>query len=601
MVYSSMKLAALGRDWLSKQVQSERVQSALSWGRSKLPRWSSEDLSVPGVAPAVGSLILSTLTINLLSLALPITTLQVYDRILPNNGTGTMIVLGVAVCVAVALETCLRLARTYVLGRTGAAYEHRMSVLAIQKVLNADLNKVRVTGVGEFLHRLNSVGRLKEFQSGYVIVTLTELAFVPLFLILIYYISGWLVLVPLLVLAGFGALSAHRGLQLRGLLKAREDADDDRFDALVESLEGMHTLKAYGLEALFARRYEALEDRSVCRNFDVSLHTSHTYSIGSISSNVMVALVISAGAWFVLNGHLTNGGLIATLLLSGRLMQPIQKGLALFVRYQGFRLAEENVRTLISAPQHQTLERKNEYECESHGDLELRDVTFSYGDNEVPLLRGIDLKVRRGEAVLITGAHGSGKSTLLKLAAGILRPDGGRIELDGEDIGTFEQRDIPKHVGLISTNPSLIRGTIRDNISCFDLSDRVKVNEVARLMKVDVEVAKMAAGFETFLHGSQADSIPPGLRQRIAITRALAEKPRLILFDNADISLDLEGYELIYRMMAQIRSQVGMIICSDDENMRALTDRHYHLVNGRLEAGHKQRKGSAYKHVRGVF
>lgn len=548
----------------------------------------------------VYSLLLCTLAINILSLSLPVMTLQVYDRILPNPGTGTLPVLIAGVCLAVALESILRLSRSYVIGRAGAAYEHRMACKAMERVLNADLSQIGSYGIGEHLHRMASVGKLKDFYNGYAIVIIAELLFVPIFFALIFYIANILTIIPAVILFVFILVSLWRGYCLRDALKEREKADDARFNFLIESLEGVHTLKAFALEKFFERRYEGLEEQSCLKNYNVTQETSKTFNLSAIFSHIMVASVISVGAWFVLQGQLTTGALIATLLLSGRIMQPIQKALGLWTRYQDFTLARDHIQDLFSTPQKMVFDREDMIEHLPDGRLSLYDVSYKHKNEDEPILQNINLRLKRGEVTLISGGHGSGKSTLLNLIAGIYPPSSGEIKIDGENINTYQPEDLVKHVGFIRSRPLIFRGTIRDNITCFGQVNESQAREIAALLDVDKDVAKLPGGFDTFLNGNNTDSIPPGLKQRIAMVRVLATKPRIILFDNADRSLDKEGYSMIYSLLARLKGKAAIILISDDLNIKGLASHHYVLKDGTLtEASHNQKSNiGLYKELR---
>lgn len=547
-----------------------------------LQRFRSDILKPDGFKQDVYGLLLCTLAINILSLGLPVMTLQIYDRILPNPGTGTFPILIAGVCLAVVLEAALRLSRAYVIGKAGAAYEHRMACKAMDKILHADFTKMSHCGVGEHLNRMGSVGKLKDFYNGHALTVMAELAFVPIFFILIIYIAKWLALVPAVILAVFLVISAYRGYALRRALKSRESVDDARFNFLIETLEGVHTLKAFALEKFFERRYEALEEKSTIENYHVTRETSGTFNTGAIFSHLMVVSVISAGAWCVLNGMLSSGALIATLLLSGRIMQPIQKALALWARYQDYALASENLEILFSTPQQKIMQRENLGEIVPDGRLSIYNASFRFKDAQDPVLSDINLQLKRGDCVLITGEHGCGKTTLLNLISGIYAPTKGEITIDGENINTYAPEELSRHIGYIRARPLIFRGTIRDNITAFGQINEAQAKEIAALLDVDKDVAKLPGGFDTFLSGTNTDIITPGLRQRISIVRSLATKPRLILFDNADRSLDKEGYAMIYSLLARLKGKASLILISEDQNIQGLAERVYRLENGTL-------------------
>ncbi len=540
-------------------------------------------LTPEGFSCNAGSLLVSSLAITMLSLALPVMSLQIYDRILPNQGSGTLPVLTMGVCTAVMLELALRLMRGYAIGRAGAAYEHRMSCLMLGKVLLADLAKAQWGGVGEYLHRMGSVGKLKDFYNGQALTVAAELLFVPLSLGLIALIAGILVLVPAFILLLFTGVSLLNGRHLRDMLRVRESADDHRFDFLIEALEGVHTLKSFAMEKYFERRYEALEETSTFANYEVTRQTALTFNSGAIFGHLMMTAVISAGAWCVLEGRLTTGSLIATMLLSGRLMQPVQKALVLWTRYQDFVLASAHVTDVLETPQQETAPRAHEQPVFAEGRLTLQQVTFGYGKGTTPVIADASLELRPGEAVLISGGHGCGKTTLFKLMAGLYPANSGEILVEGEAVATYRPQELSRHIAYIRTEAMIFRGSIRDNMTGFGQIEEGQAREISALMAVDRDVAKLPGGFDTFLSGNETDNIPLGLKQRISIVRALARKPRLILFDNAEVALDREGYEHIYQLLARLKSRVSMVLVSDDRNIRSLADRHYTLQDGHLE------------------
>ena len=371
----------------------------------------------------------ATLAINFLSLALPIMTLQVYDRILPNPDSGTLPVLIVLVSFAIFCETLLRLARAWMMGWSGAVYEHRLSEAAMQRILSADVSRSKPCGVGEFLHRLTAIGKLKDFENGYVLVTVTELAFIPVFLCVIAYIALPLVFVPLVLLLAFIAVSAYQGKRLQRAMDQRDQRDDKRYDFLIECLKGIHSLKAFALESLFTRRYEHLQEESGRASFKTAEASTAAFNFGTMISHLMMAAVMTAGATAAIAGYVTTGALIATLQLSGRLMQPAQRGLSLWARYQEMSLAQKKIAAIFSMPRLKTTPA-TELPAPT-GYLSVQSLTCR------KTLSQISLDLVPGDAIAIRGASGSGKTMLMEMLAGLYPPDSGKILIDGTDISTF--------------------------------------------------------------------------------------------------------------------------------------------------------------------
>lgn len=557
-------------------------------------------LKPQGYKISTGELLLSSLTINILSLALPTMTLQIYDRILPNPGSGTLPVLVTGVCVAVTWETIMRLGRAYSMGWTGAAYEHRLSCEAMNHILQSDLSAPTTYGIGEHMNRLSAIGGLKDFYNGYSLTTLFELLFLPLFMALIIYIAGPLAIVPAIVLMVFTAVSFMQGKKLRRWLEQRDETDDKRYNFLIESLEGVHSLKSFGLENNFARKYEALEEHSTVANFRVTECSARTFDTAAVFSHLMVTGVIGFGAVLVLHGTISTGALIATVLLSGRIMQPVQRALGLWAKYQDFTLSRQKVESIFEIPLHPAAPVEG-VPPEREGTLSLDNVSFRRAETDPWLLQDARLNLKFGDCISLSTDHTPSLSALLDMIAGIYAPSAGQILVDGQNILQYPSKNLIDHVGYIQSDGVIFRGTIRDNLTCFGQIPEDKVQEMAAMFQVDRDIAQLPAGFDTFLNGNATDTIPPGLKQRISIVRVLAPKPRLILFDNADRSLDRDGYNLVYNLLTRLIGKATLLISSDDRNLTAQATRFYKIEKGRLAeviANTDSRRNLQYKELK---
>ena len=276
----------------------------------------NKQLVVQGVQCCTWSVLMTTLAIHMLSLALPIMTLQVYDRVLPHHTTHTLEILIIGVCIAIALEAILKVSRAYVIGWTGAAFEHRLSCELVEHTLAADLKHLKREGIGADLQRLTAASKLKGFYNGELFATFLEGVFVVIFIALIWYIAGALVLVPLTILALFSVLTIHLGKHLKEYLDVRNYCDDNRYIFLVQALAGVHTIKASGLEQIFRRRYEFMEQQSGLSNLLVARSSSSAFT----KTRLMVVIarwcraissVFSHSTWSTVPASQSSKGLVA--------------------------------------------------------------------------------------------------------------------------------------------------------------------------------------------------------------------------------------------------------------------------------------------------
>ena len=436
------------------------------------------------------------------------------------------------------------------------------------------------------LHQMMSIGKLKEFQPAQVLIVCTDLSFIAAYLGIIAWIAGPLAGVPMAIIVLFIGISLPLGNYLRNALKEQEDNDDTRYNFLIERLNNIHILKAFGQENVTARRYERLASASSESSFTVTNRAAASINFITLSSHVMIGSLISIGSLMVVDGTISVGTLIASILLSGRAMQMAQRGILYWVRYQDFTLAREKIAAIEALP---LIDGTGEADASQHlGTITARNISFRTRTG-ADILNDVSFEASSGQAIAISGAVGAGKSVLLKVLAGIYPSTEGEVLIDGRAISEFTRKELAKRIAYLGPDATVFRATIRDNITRFGEVPMSQAIEVARLLNVAQDVAKLPAGYDTFIEDAATDKIPPGLKQRIALTRALAAKPRVILYDAADRGLDQEGYICVTRLLSRLHGKATMIFVTDDQNILKRVNKAYHLIDGRLHLGQLNR------------
>ncbi len=530
--------------------------------------------------PHTRFLIVTSLAINVLALALPLMTMQTYDRIMVNQATDTLMVLAFGVLIAALVEMVLRICRSYVVGLSGAQFEHYGSVEAVTRLLHAEALGKQDDTSAIAMQDISAVSRLKDYYGGQLAaMLLVDMPFAVVFIGMVFYLAGWLALVPCTVLALYGFVSWRQGRTLKSLMDEREEQDNRRYSFITQSLQAVHVLKSLCLESVMARRFEEVQRESGRVNFRIADIQGAVGTFSYAVSQIMTVAVVTAGAPLVINGHLTVGMLVASIMLSGQVMQPMQRGLALWIRMQDIAIARKRLMAVLNKPvrQFHTLEELGD----NHGVLRMQNVRFSYVDGD-PLLDGVSLDIAPGETVAIQGAPGCGRTTLLELMAGLILPDRGRILLSGMDVSRIPPAQRTRFIGYLPNKGTILRGSIMDNLTGFDPRHQVQAHEMAELLGIERAVALLPAGYDTPLDGLTTDVIPPGLKQRIAVARTLLLKPRFILYDNADQGLDRESYTRIFDLLARLKRKATLVIVSEDNNITSLADRVVDMRHGSL-------------------
>lgn len=525
-------------------------------------------------------LLMSSLAVNTLALALPLMTMQVYDRILSNQAYDTLLVLSLGVIVAALSECVLRICRSMLVGKNGAAFEHEAAVRTLENVLVSEPRTLSRVAPAIIAQDIGAAARLKDYYGGQMMVTLLiDMPFILVFLGLEIFLAGWLVLVPIAVLGLFLSVSWYQGERIRRLINLRERQDDTRYSFITQALQVVHTIKTYCLEAAVSRRFEEVQRHSGQTNYALAISHGQSGSLSYGFSQLMTVAVIGIGAPMVMDGYISVGVLIACVLLSGQIMQPLQRGLSMWVRFQDIALAKDRLTGLIRLPQRAIL--LPEQMTANHGGLQLSRVRFGYSDGE-PVLDGMSFEAQPGDTIGIAGPSGSGKTTLLELMAGIHTPDRGQVLLSGMPVSEIPPQERARMIAYLPMHGLILRGSIMDNLTGFAREHRKLARQVAEQLGIEEAVSLLPSGYDTPLDGHTTDVVSPGLKQRIAIARALLHRPRAILFDNADQGMDFVSYSKIFELLARLRGKVTMVIVSEDKNILSLVDQSFELIRGQL-------------------
>ncbi len=551
------------------------------------PRSLGSIAYMPG---GIFDLMLASVFVNVLALAMPLTLLQVYDRIIPNSAAGTLVLLVVGIGSALVFEALLRQGRSYVSGWMGARFEHLAGCAAFDRLLGASIVDYERQGAGVHLERYNALGILKEFYAGQAILTLCDLPFAVIYLSAVAYLAGWLVAVPILLIIAFAVVAIWIGLRIRKSLEARLVADDRRFSFIIEVLGGIHTVKGLAMEEQMLRRYERLQESCADSDYRVTLNSSSAQSLGALFSQLVLFFVVGFGATLVIEGALTVGGLAACTMLAGRSMQPLQRAVGIWTRFQNIELARERLRELFEmtvekAPGLPELPR-------IHGQIDLHQVSFGFGKNKdgeetPPLFESVNMRVLPGEIVGITGGNASGKSTLLYLMMGVLAPTAGTVRIDGYDLQDFEPSSIRRQAAYLPQEGVLFNGTILENLTLFRDDKIDDAMDIAKLLAIDGLIAQMPDGYDTVVGDGATDKLPRGIKQRLAIARALVDKPRVVLFDEANTSMDGAGDSMLRNLLERLKGRVTLILVTQRPSMLNLADRIYDIEEG----GHVRERG----------
>lgn len=525
------------------------------------------------------SIIAASLASSVLTLGLPISVLQVYDRVLPNQSMSTLGVLVMTLIFVVIMDTFLKISRSRLLSWTAARYEYQLGCALTSSLLNARLDLLERDGTGTQSRRLAAIDGLKGFYCGSAATAVFDLPLVVISMSLVALIGGWLVFVPLTLTALFLFAGWVVGNRLHGVLSERHVNDDRRQNYLVELFSGIASVKALALEEQMRRRYERLLDTADPLVFRGAELSATIRSMSDAFGQLMVMVVAAFAAWFVIRGDMSLGEMAACTLLCGRTLQPTLQTLGLWSQYQSARIAQ----TQLAAGLSLRSPTSGAMQPELKGGLELRAIDYLHPKTQAAMFKGLNLKVEVGEVVGIRGGDGSGKSSLVQILTGMVRPDGGEVLYDGIPLLDLDLASLRRQVGVVSERSPRFNGTLMDNLTLFQ-GDDVAVDEadLLRILGIDEAVAKLALGYSTRIQAGTTDA-SENLMQLIGIARALLSRPQILILDEANNGLDQDGDRHLANLLEYLKGRVSILLITQRPSLLSIADRRFELKNGKLE------------------
>ena len=527
------------------------------------------------------SVLVASLMINILALGLPIVILQVYDRIIPNQAMESFSLLMAGLIIVIIIDSFLKIFRSILLSWEGARFDHRESLHAMNHILDAESTAYSSKPTSFYLDKMHALEKIQEFYSSQSILLAMDLPFVFIFLTLIWVIAGPLILIPLVLLGIFFAVSSKVGNHLRAALKQRSTMEERRQNFIVETLTGIHTIKSMAMESLMLRRYERLQKQSAESVCELAKINSSIQGIGATISQLAVVCFASIGSIYVIDGVLTIGALAAGTMLSSRVLQPGLNAMNIWTQFQSVRLAHNKVAELYSIAEEKSGSFKPEQGI--NGKIEFKNVTFKYPAQKENLLEDISLTLNAGDSISITGNNGVGKSTLISLLSGFLHPNTGKVKLDGRDIFDYEFEFLRAHIGIVPQHGLLFEGTILENMTLYREGSAIdQAIELSKILGLDEIITRLPSGLDTQVGGAAVDSLSEGVRQKIIMVRSLVGHPKIMLFDDANANFDIKNDARLHKVVEEYKKDKTLVIVSHRPSFLKLCNRHFKLQNKKL-------------------
>ena len=527
------------------------------------------------------SVLLSSILINLFILATPMFTMNVYDKVVPNDAIATLWVLVAGIITVYIFDTMLRFVRTYLLEIAGKKSDIIMSSIVFAQVLNLKMDQWPPS-IGAFASQLREFESIRNFFTASTIATLVDLPFAIIFLLVIYYIGGPMIAVPLIIIALLMLYSFILIRPLKASVEATYEASANKNAHLIETLRSIKTVKALGTSNYAQWVWEESSGTIANRSMRARILSSSITVVTNLMVQFNTIGLIAFGIYRIGDLELSLGGLIAIVMLASRAVAPMGQIAALITSFEqtktAFRSLDELMQKEIERPEGKSYVRRPGFE----GAIQFRDLDFSYPEAPKKSLSGINIKIKPGEHVGIIGKVGSGKTTLMKLIIGLYQGSAGSIAIDDIDINQIDPADLRRNIGYLSQDIELLRGTIRENIAYKDLHvNDERLILAAAVSGVDIFVNQLPQGFDTQV-GEDGGFLSGGQKQAIALGRAVLLNEPILILDEPTNSFDNTTESIVKKRLHEYTRDRTLLLVTHKAPMLDLVERLIVMDEGRI-------------------
>ena len=523
----------------------------------------------------------ASLLINLFVLASPLFTMNVYDRVVPNNAIETLWVFAIGVMIVYIIDTTLKFARTYLLESAAKKSDIIMSSIIFEKVLDLKMAN-HPASVGSFASNLKDFDSIRSFLTNATMAAVIDLPFAIIFLAVIAYIGGSIVLVPIVTISLILGYAFFIKKPLRASIESTHEASAKKSSILIESLNNIETLKTLGTLNQTQYKWEESTGEIASKSLKSRLLSASIPTITQLLIQLNTVMIIVYGVYLIQDFELSMGGLIAIVILTGRTLAPMGQVAALMTNYEDTKTSYETLNEIISQPSERPDGKKFVQRPDFSGHIEFVDVTFSYPNTDVPALKNASFVIEAGEHVAIIGRIGSGKSTIQKLLLGLYEPDAGQILIDGIDINQIDPADLRKNMGYVSQDIMLFRGTVKDNITfrASHASDGAMIR-AAQISGASEFIKKHPKGYEMPI-GERGQGLSGGQRQSIGIARAFLLNAPIMLMDEPSNAMDqITESRLLDNMQTALKGTTSLLV-TQKMNLLKIVDRVIVVNEGKI-------------------
>lgn len=527
--------------------------------------------------------LLASFFINLFVLAQPLFVMNVYDRVVPNGAVETLWALAIGVTLVYLFDLGMKILRGYMVELAAKRSDVMLSATLFERMLGIRMQH-RPVSVGAFVNRLHEFDSVRNFITSSTLLTLIDLPFLALFLLLMAYIGGWLVMVPLLAIPVALLIGYRAQRRLRPMVANVMQGSARKSANLVESMVGIETIKTLSAESRAQRIWEQAVGYVSQWGLDSRMTSSAALLKVNFLQQVAGVAIVIWGVYLITDQSLTLGGLIACVILGGRALAPLGQLAALLTSYDHAEAALKSLDEIMELPVDRPGGERFLQEHKFAGAIQFQQVEFSYPGQPRAALAGASFRISPAEKVGIIGRVGSGKSTLARLILGLYQPQRGAILFDGFDLKQLDPASLRHAIGYLAQDVTLFYGSVRENIAMglTGIGDPAIVAAASRAGILE-HINAHPEGLSMIV-GERGETLSGGQRQALGLARVFLRDPPILVLDEPTSAMD-QGSEARFReTLTEFARDKTLILTTHKMSMLDLVDRLLVMDRGRIVA-----------------
>ena len=563
--------------FLKKKFRFESKEFKLLDTKKKHWFWGTFDI----IKYIYKDVLLASFVINLFVIATPIFTMNVYDRVIPNSAFNTLWIFAIGVATIYVIDIFLKFARTYLLEVAGKKADIIMSSVIFEKVLDLKISAIPQP-VGTFANRLKEFESIRSFMTSTTVALVIDLPFVFIFLFTIYYIAGglvWVTLVSSMIIIVYTISVKKRMLES---VSETSEASALKNGVLIEAITNIEIIKSLNALNLFQYKWEETTGEIAEKSIKSKQLSAAIGNVSAFVTQFNTVLLVIFGAYKIDEQILSLGGLIASVILSGKVLGPMGQVAGLIAYYQHVVSAYQSIDGIMALDAEHPMDKEFVRRPAFKGEVEFKNVSFAYPESPQKQLMNINFKIKQGEKVAILGKVGSGKTTIQKLLLGFYTQDEGSVLIDGIDVQQIDPVEIRANISYLPQDTVLFAGTARSNI----LMKNHKAGDDELLKAAEISCAnefinKHPKGFELPIYERGAN-LSGGQAQAVALARTVIDDKALFILDEPSKSFDSGTTQKVLKNLKEFLKEKTLILITHTPADLVLVDRMIILDSGKI-------------------